>query len=193
LIKWTDTNQDAIEELKYIGFTASARTHVMFGFNCVLVDTPIAKAGTSGANIPAANAAGLGGLSSFAGLGGANGLAAGGLSSLAAMQQLAALQQQQQQQLLQVMQQQSLGSNPAALAGLLTPQAAAGRSGGAGPTLTHPSIPAAAVEPEDPTVIIEPVHRNQYLTKLKRLLPDIFDEEDYHEDSNDSRGAARLN
>ncbi len=68
LARWTDRSGNAIERLRYIGFTGSDDSTVSYGVNCVLLDTPLsgeaaaaaAAAGGFGAAQPSSAALGLG-------------------------------------------------------------------------------------------------------------------------------------
>ena len=169
IVKWTDTSSNAIRSIKYMGFTTSRGSEIEFGTNCVLLNTQIGLGVNPFVqNIPQQQ-------------------------TFAALNQqgfnLNQLQPQQGFNLNQVQPQFSFSNfarNPTLQQAttesvrILQPN-----SGpvlrqevpvGAKPWLLDPS---SAMELELVTepgeTIIEPVLRNQYLTKLKRLLPTFFE------------------
>ena len=156
LVKWTDTSGTAMRSVKYMGFTASDGAEVEFGTNCILLNTQL----------------GLGGGSPF-----------GQVAS----------QQQTSINLNQIQPQYTYGSlvsnrQPAQPSlpmvndqvQILQPNSAPGIRQevplGAKPWLNPSSATELEIVTQPEQTIIEPVLRNQYLTKLKRLLPTFFDE-----------------
>lgn len=181
IVKWTDTSQSAIRSIKYMGFSASRNAEIEYGTNCVLLNTQI----------------GLG-VNPFVQI---NPQQTGFNQQTFALGQV---QQQQQFSLNQVQPQlnqqggfnlnqvqpqfsfQSFARNPSVLQSTTEPvRILQPNSGpvlrqevplGAKPWLLDPTSAMElelVTEPEE--TIIEPVLRNQYLTKLKRLLPTFFD------------------
>ena len=39
LMRWTDTESDALESVRHIGFTGTSGSYLDYGLNCVLLDT----------------------------------------------------------------------------------------------------------------------------------------------------------
>ena len=151
LLRWTDAG-DALKNIKYMGFTASSEAVVQYGTNCVLLNTAI----------------GIGPQNPFVQISPQNFNA--GLN------------------LNQVQPQFSFNSLPGPLPGPL-PITTPTPSSNQNPNVLRQQIRPGAkpwqldstramelqivTEPQE--TIIEPVIRNQYLTKLKRLLPSFFD------------------
>ena len=179
LLRWTDTT-DGLRNIKYMGFTATEETNVEFGTNCVLLNTAI----------------GIGQQNPFVQIQpnqiqqqqqqNSNGFTnlnqiqpQFSLNSLPVVQNIQSqfqnnIQSQQQQPSIgesnrfgsqQIIQQQlpRPGSKPWLI----------NNSHQGGSSVYSPMEVEIVTEPEQ--TIIEPVIRNQYLTKLKRLLPTFFE------------------
>ena len=174
LLRWTDTG-DAMRNIKYMGFTATSESNVEYGVNCVLLNTAIGVQQNPFVQIlpqapPNFNTFG------------------GNLAPAAAPpsppQPIASFNN-----LNQVQPQFSFNSLPTTAPSpssfqyqTSSPTAQSNRRQqgivrpGSKPWLLNPNAATElqiVTEPQE--TIIEPVIRNQYLTKLKRLLPTFFE------------------
>lgn len=158
LVKWTDTSTTAIRSVKYLGFTAASRSPINYGTNCVLLNTQIGLGTNPFVQIQpqSVNLNQVQPQYSFGNL-----LSTAGRTPLNPSLAVAAPSSSN----IQVLQP---NSNPG------IPQSV---PAGAKPWLLDPKAAMElelVTEPQE--TIIEPVLRNQYLTKLKRLLPTFFDD-----------------
>ena len=174
LLRWTDTT-DGLRNIKYMGFTASEETNVEFGTNCVLLNTAI---GIGQQNpfvqiSPNTIAQQQQQNSNFGGGANLNQVQPQfSLNSLPIVQSNGIIQSQFQN--IQSQQQQPSSIGQSIQQQLPRP--------GSKPWLLNNHPGSAAYSPmeveivtEPEQTIIEPVIRNQYLTKLKRLLPTFFE------------------
>ena len=187
LVKWTDNSNTAIENMKYIGFTVGQGSAVSYGANCVLAEP---TASNSAAAIIASrdNGHNVGNFAQGVG-GGAFGFPSNPL--LLGQQPSSPMGQQQQygssltpatllamqQQFLQQQQQQQQPYN------FMSPL---GRQGS---TDLMPEEAPAVPEEEEKEVIIEPVLRNRFLTKVARMMAweENEDEEEPQEETDEEK------
>ena len=171
LLRWTDTT-DGLRNIKYMGFTASEETNVEFGTNCVLLNTAIGIGQQNPFVQISPNTIAQQQQNSNFGANLNQVQPQFSLNSLPIVQSNGIIQSQFQNIQSQQQQPSSIGQSI---------QQQLPRPGSKPWLLNNPGGSAAyspmeveiVTEPEQ--TIIEPVIRNQYLTKLKRLLPTFFE------------------
>jgi hypothetical protein len=161
LLKWSDTSGSAMRSVAYMGFTAEAEAKVNYGTNCILLNTQIGLGQNPFVQIqPQQN--------SFS-----------SNNNLATVIQRLTRNGGSGLNLNQIQPQfnfASLGRNPGQVDQVVQRQVV---PPGAKPWERRnqglaPMELEIVTEPEQ--TILEPVLRNQYLTKLKRLLPTFFED-----------------
>jgi len=190
LVKWTDTGSNAMRSVKYMGFTASSGAEIEYGTNCVLLNTqiglginPFVQIQPQSINLNQVQPQFFNQIQSQANFGAALNQIQPQQSNFAALNQIQSgptVLQPNFGTLLASGRSPSIDSNENGVQ-ILEPNSQPGIvqqvPQGAKPWLLNPN---AAMELEIVTepqeTIIEPVLRNQYLTKLKRLLPTFFDD-----------------
>ena len=205
LVKYTDTSNTAMRSVKYMGFTASSDAKIDYGTNCVLLNTQIGVGANPFVQIQP-NAINLNqqaiqaqfnpALSQAPQYSAFNPQASAFNTQYSAFNtQAGAFNPQSQLNLNQIQPQFNFGSmlgrSPSSAMPkddgiqILEPNSIPGMAQevppGAKPWLLDPNGARPmeweiATEPQE--TIIQPVLRNQYLTKLKRLLPTFFEDFD---------------
>ncbi len=169
LVKWADTSGAAMKSIKYLGFTASKDAMINFGANCILLNTqiglgqnpfvqiqPTSSFSQSQQPLPQSSSINLNQLQpqfNFA-----------SLASQVPPRNLLRNTASSQPQIL------TPTSNTNVQRQVIPPGAKPWEL----PAQGNPVELEIVTEPE--STVIEPVLRNQYLTKLKRLLPTFFED-----------------